>query len=90
MIGLMNYNVSRNETGKSQLASIERAYLKSLAGKSLTKEQLDQIESMLVTNPNMMDNPLMYQGLERVKAELEILKNNVLSNREQISEDYTR
>lgn len=90
MIGLMNYNVSRAETGKSQLASIEKAYLKSLAGKNLTEEQLNQIESMLVTNPNMMDNPMMYQGLERVKAEFEMLKNSVLSNRHQITEDYTR
>lgn len=90
MIGLMNYNVSRRETGKSQLASIEKAYLKSLVGKSLTKEQLEQIESMLVTNPNMMDNKEMYTGLERVKAEFEILKNSILSNSQQISEDYTR
>lgn len=90
MIGLMNYNVSRMETGKSQLASIERAYLKSLAGKNLTAEQLNQIEGMLVTNPNMMDNPTMYQGLERVQAEFELLKNSILTNSSAIVEDYTR
>ncbi len=90
MIGLMNYNVSRAETGKSQLASIESAYLKSLAGKNLTAEQLSQIESMLVTNPNMMDNPTMYSGLERVKAEFEMLKNSILTNSTSIAENYTR
>jgi len=90
MIGLMNYNVSRAETGKSQLASIERAYLKSLAGRNLTAEQLEQIEGMLVMNPNMMDHPSMYQGLERVKAEFELLKNSILTNTSVIEEDYTR
>ncbi len=79
MIGLMNYNVSaRNETGKSELASIERAYLKSLAGKSLTPEQIEQIEAHLVTNPNMMDNPSMYQELEKVKAEFQLLKQSLV------------
>ena len=90
MIGLMNYNVSRTETGRSQLASIESAYLKSLAGKNLTLEQLDQIERMLITNPNMMDNPTMYLGLERVAAEFELLKNSVLTNSSTIAENYTR
>ncbi|MCI9233687.1 MAG: hypothetical protein HFH08_03710 [Bacilli bacterium] len=90
MIGLMNYNVSRAETGKSQLASIESAYLKSLTGKNLTEEQLRQIENMLVTNPNMMDVPSMYLGLERVKAEFEMLKNSVLTNSLEATEDYTR
>ncbi len=90
MIGLMNYNVSRIETGRSQLASIEIAYLNSLAGKNLTLEQLDQIERMLITNPNMMDNPTMYLGLERVLAEFELLKNSVLTNSSTIAENYTR
>ncbi len=90
MIGLMNYNVSRTETGKSQLANIESAYLKSLAGKNLTLEQLDQIERMLITNPNMMDNPTMYLGLERVQAEFELLKNSALTNSSTIAENYTR
>lgn len=90
MIGLMNYNVSRAETGKSQLASIESAYLKSLVGKNLTAEQLKQIGSMLVTNPNMMDNPVMYQGLERVRAEFELLKNSILTNSSVVTENYTR
>ena len=88
MIGLMNYNVSREETGKSQLESIERAYLKSLTGKNMTVEQLDQIGNMLVTNPNMLDKPEMYQGLERVGAEFEMLKNAFLSK--EMTEDYTR
>lgn len=79
MIGLMNYNVSaRNETGKSELASIERAYLKSLAGKSLTIEQIEQIEAYLVTNQNMLDNPSMYQGLEKVEAEFQLLKQSLV------------
>lgn len=88
MIGLMNYNVSRKETGRSQLADIERAYLKSLNGKNLTKEQVEQIESMLVTNPNMMDSPEMYAGLDRVKAEFEVLKVSTLSNQVKV-ENYT-
>lgn len=90
MIGLMNYNISRTETGRSQLASIQIAYLNSLAGKNLTLEQLDQIERMLITNPNMMDNPTMYLGLERVPAEFELLKNSVLTNSSTIAENYTR
>ena len=73
MIGLMNYNVSRKDTGRSQLAAIQR----------------EQIDSMLVTNPNMMDNPEMYQGLDRVKAEFEVLKNTVLSNQTSKQETYT-
>ncbi|MCI8545516.1 MAG: hypothetical protein HFH09_04740 [Bacilli bacterium] len=90
MIGLMNYNISRTETGRSQLASIQIAYLNSLAGKNLTLEQIEQIERMLITNPNMMDNPTMYLGLERVQAELELLKNSVLTNSSTIAENYTR
>lgn len=90
MIELMNYNVSRNETGKSQLATIQMAYLKILIGKDLTPEQLEQIERMLVTDPRMMGSPDMYQGLERVKAEFEILKNSVLANKEVITTDYIR
>ncbi len=89
MIGLMNYNVSRKDTGRSQLAAIQSAYLKSLTGKNLTLEQIEQIDSMLVTNPNMMDNPEMYQGLDRVKAEFEVLKNTVLSNQTSKQETYT-
>lgn len=89
MIGLMNYNVSRKDTGRSQLAAIQSAYLKSLTGKNLTLEQIEQIDSMLVTNPNMMDNPEMYQGLDRVKAEFEVLKNIVLSNQTSKQETYT-
>ena len=89
MIGLMNYNVSRKDTGRSQLADIQRAYLKSLNGKNLTPEQIEQIDSMLVTNPNMMDNPEMYQGLDRVKAEFEVLKNTVLANQTSKQENYT-
>ena len=87
MIGLMNYNVSRKDTGRSQLAAIQSAYLKSLTGKNLTLEQIEQIDSMLVTNPNMMDSPEMYQGLDRVKAE--VLKNTVLSNQTSKQETYT-
>ncbi len=87
MIGLMNYNVSRKETGKSQLASIEQAYLKSLSGKTLTQEQLEKLESILVTSPMMMDQPEMYEGLERVRAEFQLLKENVLSAQK---ENYTR
>ncbi len=89
MIGLMNYNVSRKDTGRSQLAAIQSAYLKSLTGKNLTLEQIEQIDSMLVTNPNMMDSPEMYQGLDRVKAEFEVLKNTVLSNQTSKQETYT-
>ena len=85
----MNYNVSRKDTGRSQLAAIQSAYLKSLTGKNLTLEQIEQIDSMLVTNPNMMDSPEMYQGLDRVKAEFEVLKNTVLSNQTSKQETYT-
>lgn len=87
MIGLMNYNVSRSETGVSQLASIEQAYLKSLSGKTLTQEQLEKLESILVTNPMMMDQPEMYEGLERVGVEFQLLKENALSAQK---ENYTR
>lgn len=78
IIGLMNYNVSRTETGKSQLASIQSAYLKSITNQNITLEQLDQIEAWLVTSPSMMDQPEMYVGLEKVKAEFQLLKESIL------------
>lgn len=87
MIELMNYNVSREGMNKSLLADIESAYLKTLAGKDLTKEQIEQIESFLITNPQMMDHPEMYTGLETVGIKLELLKNDILSK--QTSENYT-
>lgn len=88
---LMNYNVNRGE-GESQLAAIERAYLKSLSGKNLTPEQIEQIETHLVTNPQMMDHPERYAGLDRVKAEFEMLKTSLLANTntQTFSDSYVR
>lgn len=86
----MNYNVSRNGTGKSQLDKIERAYLKSLNVKTLTAEQLEQIEAALVTNPNMLDHPEMYSGLEQVKAEFQLLKASVLDAQASLTDSYVR
>lgn len=88
MIGLMNYNVSRKETGKSRLADIEKAYLNSVKGKALTPEQLDQIAAFLVTDPNMLDQPEMYPDLPRVKAEFQAMKESYFSKEE--TQGYTR
>ena len=90
MISLMNYNVSRTETGKSQLAQIQSAYLKSLDGKNLTNEQLEQIESMLVTDARMMEQPEMYQGLDRVAAEFSLLKNSLLEQDISLEQSYSK
>lgn len=87
MIGLMNYNLSaREENGKSELAKIESAFLKSLSGGSLTEEQLEQIEAYLVTNPNLFDSPSMYSGLEQVGLEFQMLKQSTIKTQ---TEHYT-
>lgn len=88
MIRLMNYNVSRSETGKSQLDKIQSAYLKSLHGKDLTLEQLEKIEAFLITNSAMMDQPEMYTGLERNKVEFELLKQDVLSKTSTVRQTF--
>lgn len=86
----MNYNVSRIETGNSQLDKIEMAYLKSLAGKNITPEQLEQIERILVTNPQMMDQPELYSGLERVEMEFQLLKSQSIAIASSLSDSFTK
>lgn len=88
LMDLMNYNLSRDDTGKSHLANIQLACLKRLTGKNLTPEQLKQIEAALVTDPNMLDHPEMYSDLPRVKAEFQAMKETYLAKNE--VQGYTR
>lgn len=88
IIGLMNYNVSREMTGKSQLAEIQNRLLSILEKKSLTKEQLEQIGGFLITDPAMMDQSNMYLGLDRVATQYKMLQSQVYDT--SIEEHYIR
>lgn len=61
----INYNVDgRKISGKSNLGKIQM----DLIQVCLTKrpENLSKMQDFLVTNPNMMDTPMMYSNLEQV------------------------
>lgn len=65
---MMNYNLSRKQTGKSNLADIEKAITELFFKKNdLTDEQIRNFETNLYTNPNMFDKTINYDGLETVK-----------------------
>lgn len=88
IIGLMNYNVSREVTGKSQLAEIQSRLLSILEKKSLTKDQLEQIGWFLITDPTMMDQSNIYLGLDQVAIQYKMLQNQVYDA--SITEHYIR
>lgn len=64
----MNYNVDgRNLSGKSSLGKIQQDLLQLYLQKNPTLEQLQNFGRFLITNPNMMDQPNLYRGIENVE-----------------------
>ena len=64
-VGEMNYNVDgRKISGRSNLAKIQMDLLNICIEKR--PDKLVQFGEFMVTNPNMMDQPNMYRGLEKV------------------------
>lgn len=68
IMDLMNYNKKmRNPSHKSMLDQIQTSILTSYyKSPSRTNETDDLFRANLVTNPNLMDEPEMYSGLEKV------------------------
>lgn len=73
----MNYNLSREQTGKSSLADIEKAITELFfRNQELTNEQIKNFEANLYTNPNMFDQNISYDGLETVKPHFDTCLSN--------------
>ena len=73
----MNYNLSREQTGKSSLADIQKAITELFfKNKDLTEEQIKSFAANLYTNPKMFNKNINYVGLETVSAHFNDCLNN--------------
>lgn len=67
VLGIMNYNLSREATGKSDLGTIQENMIDLFFEMpNLSTEQIMSFRSKLYSNPNMFDTKIDYTSVETV------------------------